>query len=110
MFILVALALAPAKNSSGRIDTVESLVEEELVTGSRQQRRSRSLEANAHHSLVQLSQFVNERREVGVAGTDHKGGHVVALEYQLDGVDRHLDVGRILPHDTFPLRNLSIST
>ncbi len=47
-----------------------------------------------------------ERGEVAVAGTEHERGDVVALEAQLDRVDRHLDVGCVLADRAHPLRDL----
>ena len=55
---------------------------------------------------LQLPQLVDERREVAVAGAEHEGGDVVALEAQLDRVDRHLDVGRVLADRAHPLGDL----
>jgi hypothetical protein len=49
---------------------------------------------------------VHERGEVGVAGSDHERGDVVAFECQLDGVDRHLDVGGVLADRPHPLGDL----
>ena len=49
---------------------------------------------------------MDERREIAVARAEHEGGDVVALERQLDRVDRHLDVGRVLAHHAHLLRDL----
>jgi hypothetical protein len=49
---------------------------------------------------------VDERGEVAVAGAEHERRDVFALEAQLDRVDGHLDVGRVLAHRAHALRDL----
>ncbi len=49
---------------------------------------------------------MHERREVAVAGAEHERGDVVALEAELDRVDGHLDVGRVLADAAHALRDL----
>ena len=89
-----------------RLDALEPLVEEELVARGGQQRRRRRLDADADDALVELAQLVHQRREVAVAGAEHERGDVVALEAELDRVDRHLDVGRVLADHAHALRHL----
>ena len=89
-----------------RLDTFEALVEQEFVARGRQQRRGRRLDADADHPAVQLAELVHERREVAVAGAEHERRDVVALERQLDRVDGHLDVGRVLADRAHALRDL----
>ena len=100
----------PARGALGRaaagLDAFEPLVEEELVARGGQQRRGRRLDADADHPPVQLAQLVDERREVAVAGAEHERGDVVAFERELDRVDRHLDVGRVLAHHAHALGHL----
>ena len=49
---------------------------------------------------------MHERGEVGVAGADRERGDEAALVGELDGVDGHLDVGRVLPRAPELLRDL----
>ena len=49
---------------------------------------------------------MDQRGEVAVAGTQDEGRDVVALEAELDRVNSHLDVGRVLTDRTHPLRDL----
>ena len=89
-----------------RLDAFEALVEEELVARGRQQRRRRRLDADTDHAAIQLAELVDQRREVAVAGAEHERRDVVTLERELDGVDRHLDVGRVLADHAHALRDL----
>ena len=49
---------------------------------------------------------MDQRREVAVARTQDERRDVVALEAELDCVDSHLDVGRVLADRSHPLRDL----
>ncbi len=90
----------------GQVDTLEPFVEQELVARGREQRRRRRFDTDTDHAPVELTQLVHERREIAVAGPEHEGGDVVALEAQLDRVDGHLDVGRVLADRSHTLRDL----
>jgi hypothetical protein len=89
-----------------RVDTFEIVVEQELVTSGRQELGGRALHSYTNDLLVELSQLVNQWREIGVTGADHKRGHVLALKGNFDGVYSHLDVGGVLSGGTHPLRDL----
>ena len=64
------------------------------------------LDTDADHSLVELTQLVDQWGEVAVTGAHDERRDVVPLERHLQRVDRHLDIGRVLTRCPHTLRHL----
>src|SRR5262245_25419317 len=84
------------------LDALQLVVVEELVARRWKQGRRRRPNTDADHTLVELAELVDQRREVAVARAHDEGRHVVTDERELDRIDRHLDVGGILAHGAHP--------
>ena len=69
---------------------------DEFVAGAHQQRVRHVARADAQRVLAVLTQLGDERAKVAVAGDDDKGVDLVALDGDLERVERHADVGAIL--------------
>src|SRR5581483_5325112 len=74
----------------------EVVVIDELVAVRDQQVRRRVLDADADHVLRVLAQLRDERREVGIAADDDERVDVRFRIAEIERVDDHADVGRVL--------------
>ena len=72
------------------------VVEDEFVAVGHQQVRGRLLDADADHLLGVLAQLGHQRREIGITGDDDEGVDVRLGVAQVERVDHHADVGRVL--------------
>ena len=107
----------PAGRDEG-LHPLQAVVVEELVTRRREQLGRRIAHAYADDPAIQLAKLLDQRREVAVTSADHDRRHEVALKGQLECIDHHLDVSRVLaagPHalgylDQFDLMAGQVST
>jgi hypothetical protein len=74
----------------------EVVVEDEFVAVGDQQVGGRLLDADADHVLGVLAQLGHQRRKVRIAADDHEGIDVRLGVAQVERIDDHADVGRVL--------------
>ena len=74
----------------------EVVVEDELVAVVHQEVGRGALDADADHRLRVLAELAHQRREVGVARHDDERVDVLLRVAEVEGVDDHPDVGRVL--------------
>jgi proline-specific peptidase len=72
------------------------VVENEFIAVGHQQVGGRLLDADADHLLGVLAQLGHQRRKVGIAGDDDEGVDVGLGVAQVQRIDDHADVGRVL--------------
>jgi hypothetical protein len=76
--------------------TNQIIVKDELVAVRHQQIRGRALDAHTDHHLVVLPELGHQRRKVGITADDHEGIDMRLGVAQVQGIDHHADVGRVL--------------
>jgi hypothetical protein len=72
------------------------VVEDELVAVADQQVGGGVLDADADHRLGVLAQLADQRREIRIAADDDEGVDVRLRVAEVERVDDHADVGRVL--------------
>src|SRR3990172_7859816 len=72
------------------------VVKDELVAVGNEQVRGGLLHADSDHDLVVLAQLADQRREIGIAADDHEGVDVRLGVAEVQRIDDHADVGRVL--------------
>jgi len=98
--------LEPTASSSAASGTASPVVvEDELVTVLDQQVGCRVLDPDADYRLVVLAQLADQRRKIGIPADDHEAIDVRLGVAEVQCVDHHPDVGRVLPRDP-QVRNL----
>ena len=90
------LALAALAATAGLAVAHQVVVINEFVAVGDQQVGAALLDAHTNHLLGVFAQFGDQGREVGVAGNDHEGVDMGLGVAQVQGIDDHADISRVL--------------